>query len=150
METLLTNRISKDDQYQLQLVEDKILFSGIKELFSGAEDLSDVMGVSLQTIVENFTKDLFVFSDDIPWCKSNLNIHDAVFVDWNTGEDSYIDMYLMKHTKANIIANSTFSYWGAYFNANHPLVIYPKKWKYSESEEALDIFPDNWIGMESE
>lgn len=92
----------------------------------------------------------FVFSDDIPWCKSNLNIHDAVFVDWNTGEDSYIDMYLMKHTKANIIANSTFSYWGAYFNANHPLVIYPKKWKYSESEEALDIFPDNWIGMESE
>ena len=65
METLLTNRISKDDQYQLQLVEDKILFSGIKELFSEAEDLSDVMGASLQTIVENFTKDLFVFSDDI-------------------------------------------------------------------------------------
>ena len=65
METLLTDRISKDDKYQLQLVEDKILFSGIKELFSGVEDLSDVMGVSLQTIVENFTKDLFVFSDDI-------------------------------------------------------------------------------------
>lgn len=65
METLLTNRISKDDQYQLQLIEDKILFSGIKELFSEAEDLSDVMGASLQTIVENFTKDLFVFSDDI-------------------------------------------------------------------------------------
>lgn len=65
METLLTNRISKDDQYQLQLIEDKILFSGIKKLFSEAEDLSDVMGASLQTIVENFTKDLFVFSDDI-------------------------------------------------------------------------------------
>lgn len=65
METLLTNRISKDDQYQLQLVEDKILFSGIKELFSGVKDLSDVMGASLQTIIENFTKDLFVFSDDI-------------------------------------------------------------------------------------
>lgn len=65
METLLTNRISKDDQYQLQLIEDKILFSGIKELFSEAEDLSDVMGASLQTIVENFTKDLFVFSNDI-------------------------------------------------------------------------------------
>lgn len=65
METLLTDRISKDDQYQLQLVEDKILFRGIKELFSGVEDLSDVMGVSLQTIIENFTKDLFVFSDDI-------------------------------------------------------------------------------------
>lgn len=65
METLLTNRISKDDQYQLQLVEDKILFSGIKELFSDVEDLSDVMQVPLQTIIENFTKDLFVFSDDI-------------------------------------------------------------------------------------
>ena len=65
METLLTDRISKDDKYQLQLIEDKILFSGIKELFSGVEDLSDVMGVSLQTIVENFTKDLFILSDDI-------------------------------------------------------------------------------------
>ena len=65
METLLTDRISKNDKYQLQLVEDKILFSGIKELFSGVKDLSDVMGVSLQTIVENFTKDLFVLSDDI-------------------------------------------------------------------------------------
>ena len=65
METLLTDRISKDDKYQLQLVEDKILFSGIKELFSGVKDLSDVMEVSLQTIVENFTKDLFVLSDDI-------------------------------------------------------------------------------------
>lgn len=65
METLLTNRISKNDQYQLQLIEDKILFNGIKELFSEAKDLSDIMGASLQTIVENFTKDLFIFSDDI-------------------------------------------------------------------------------------
>ena len=65
METLLTNRISKNDQYQLQLVEDKILFSGIKELFSEVKDLSDVMQVPLQTIVENFTKDLFVFPEDV-------------------------------------------------------------------------------------
>ena len=91
----------------------------------------------------------FVFSDDIPWCKKNLKLPNVVFVDWNTGNESFIDMFLMKHAKTNIIANSTFSYWGAYFNKNTPLVIYPIRWKFSESEHALDIFPNNWIGMES-
>lgn len=91
----------------------------------------------------------FVFSDDIEWCRKNLKLPSAIYVDWNVGEDSYIDMFLMKHAKANIIANSTFSYWGAYFNERNPIVMYPLKWKYSESDTALDIFPDNWIGMES-
>ena len=91
----------------------------------------------------------FVFSDDIPWCKENLNIDNVVYVDWNTGENSYIDMYLMTLAKANIIANSTFSYWGAYFNRNNPTVIFPERWKYSESKGLLDIFPENWVGIQS-
>lgn len=88
-----------------------------------------------------------VFSDDIRWCKENLAIDNAIFCDWNTGRNSYLDMYLMTFTKANIIANSTFSYWGAYLNPNVQMVIYPEKWKYSESQDLLDIFPNNWIGI---
>ena len=56
-------------------------------------------------------------------------------------------MFLMTHAKHNIIANSTFSYWGAYLNDNNPIVIYPKKWKNSESKDCLDIFPESWIGI---
>lgn len=88
----------------------------------------------------------FVFSDDIDWCRQNLKANNMVFIDWNTGKDSFIDMFLMQHAKANIIANSTFSYWGAYLNKNNPIVIYPEKWKTSEAEN-LNIFPDKWIPM---
>ncbi len=88
----------------------------------------------------------FVFSDDIKWCKESLLLPDATFVDWNVGNESYIDMYLMTRSKAIIIANSTFSYWGAYLNNNNPIVIYPEKWKTSEAEY-LDIFPETWISM---
>ena len=91
----------------------------------------------------------FVFSDDIEWCKSHLSIpNDTVYVDWNTGKDSYIDLYLMTHAKANIIANSTFSYWGAYLNKNNPIVIYPKKW--INANYYPNIFPVDWIGLTSE
>lgn len=86
----------------------------------------------------------FVFSDDIPWCREHLPVTDAVFVDWNTGNDSIYDMYLMSHCKANIIANSTFSYWGAIISNNSD-VIYPKKW--FGDIPAPDIFPPFWRGI---
>jgi hypothetical protein len=88
----------------------------------------------------------FVFSDDIEWVRKNLNIQGNVtYINWNLGKDSYIDMCLMTHAKANIIANSTFSYWGAYLNKNNPLVFYPKKWINGQSTP--NIFPISWIGL---
>lgn len=45
--------------------------------------------------------------------KKNLPFNDAYFIDWNTGENSPLDMFLMSQCKYAIIANSTFSYWGA-------------------------------------
>jgi hypothetical protein len=54
----------------------------------------------------------------------------------------------MTHAKANIIANSTFSYWGAYLNKNNPIVIYPKKW--INANYYPNIFPVDWIGLTSE
>ena len=66
------------------------------------------------------------------WFKCNilpLTKNDCIFVDNNKGKDSYIDMYLMSLCKINIIANSSFSWWGAYLNKNkHNMVIAPKKW----------------------
>lgn len=87
----------------------------------------------------------FVFSDDIPWCRENLEIDGAEYIDWNTGRNSYIDMFLMTKTKANIIANSTFSYWSAFLSNKKKLVVFPSKWRHSEGE--LDIFPKSWIEL---
>lgn len=87
----------------------------------------------------------FCFSDDIEWVKSNLKIH-AVYIDWNKGTDSPIDMFLMSNCKGGIIANSTFSYWAAMLAKDINIVTYPQKWENSNLG-APDIFPNNWIGL---
>lgn len=84
----------------------------------------------------------FVFSDDITWVKENLAIPDAVYVDWNTGRQSFWDMYLMSQCQASIIANSSFSFWGAMLGEEKVFVIKPKKWI---GNEVPDIFPESWI-----
>lgn len=86
----------------------------------------------------------FVFSDDIPWVKMNLNIPNAYYIDWNKKEYSYLDMYLMSLCTANIIANSTFSFWGAILGNKKELVIRPQKWI---GDEVPDIFPVSWLSL---
>lgn len=87
------------------------------------------------------------FSDDIPWMKENLELGDnAFYVDWNTGKNSPLDMYLMSQCRHGIIANSTFSYWGARLGQEKECIFYPKKWWNSEHGNP-NIFLDNWIGL---
>ncbi|GGG76610.1 alpha-1,2-fucosyltransferase [Parapedobacter pyrenivorans] len=69
------------------------------------------------------------FSDDIPWCRKNFPNPYAVFVDWNTGKDSFRDMQLMSLCKHHIIANSSFSWWGAWLNTQpDKIVVSPSRW----------------------
>lgn len=60
----------------------------------------------------------YVFSNDLAWCREHLKAEQITFVDWNTGHDSPFDMWLMTQCKHNIIANSTFSWWGAWLNSH--------------------------------
>lgn len=66
----------------------------------------------------------YCFSDDIPWCKENLKDPRIEFVE-NTSEIQ--DLKLMMKCKGSIIANSSFSWWGAYLG-NHNNVIIPRNW----------------------
>jgi Glycosyl transferase family 11. len=86
----------------------------------------------------------FVFSDEIDWVKDNLNIENAYFVDINRGENSFRDMQLMSLCNHNIIANSSFSWWGAWLNS-HPnkIVVAPSVW--FRDTDMPDILPKNWI-----
>jgi hypothetical protein len=73
---------------------------------------------------------IYVFSDDIAWCKENLGIPNVIFVDWNTGNDYWQDMCLMSCCRHNVIANSTFSWWAAWLNTySNKIIIAPRKWK---------------------
>lgn len=86
--------------------------------------------------IEYFTKInrdsyFFFFSNDSEWVRENYgsDVKNAYFIDWNKGENDYYDMYLMSECKHNIIANSSFSWWGAWLNNNpEKIVISPTKW----------------------
>jgi|SaaInl8_200m_RNA_FD_contig_123_6543_length_7472_multi_4_in_0_out_1_5 hypothetical protein len=84
-----------------------------------------------------------IFSNDINWCKENFNLSNIKFVDWNSGELSFRDMQLMSICGNNIIANSSFSWWGAYLNQNNnKIIIAPKIW--IENNDAEDLIPNDW------
>lgn len=87
---------------------------------------------------------IYVFSDDIHWCKNNLHFDNIIFME---NRDELEDLWLMSYCKNNIIANSSFSWWGAWLNTDKDKkVITPKKW-YGDwvNIDMNEIIPGNWI-----
>ena len=84
-----------------------------------------------------------IFSDDIEWCKINLDfIKNKIFI---SGNLDYQDLYLMSMCNHNIIANSSFSWWGAWLNKHiNKAVIYPSFW-FNNGPDSSQIGGENWI-----
>jgi hypothetical protein len=88
----------------------------------------------------------FIFSDDKEYIKKNMAFPNCTFVDFNKEKDSWQDLYLMSKCKHNIIANSSFSWWGAWLNQNErKIVIAPKRWWSSIDND--DVVPPLWIRL---
>tara|TARA_B110000211_G_C14062851_1_gene546384 strand:- start:496 stop:1338 length:843 start_codon:yes stop_codon:yes gene_type:complete len=90
---------------------------------------------------------VFAFSDDPNWVLENLKLPVSVqFVNHNSSEYNYEDMRLMSICNHNIIANSSFSWWGAWLNKNpEKTIIAPKRWFANKKIENKDIIPKGWI-----
>ena len=102
--------------------------------------------------IENIASDgkkhsYYIFSNDIAWCEEYIRPlvgnQPITFVTHNTGKLSCWDMFLMTYCKDLIIANSSFSWWGAFLNNRGGRVVAPKKWKNREAE--YDIWLPEWI-----
>jgi len=88
----------------------------------------------------------FIFSDDPDWCKKNIQLnYPLVYVTHNLEKSDHIDMHLMSACKHNIIANSSFSWWGAWLNQNpQKIVIAPKYWFKDKSISTKYLIPESW------
>ena len=86
----------------------------------------------------------FVFSDDQDFISDNFELGNTDIITFNRGKDSWQDMYLMSICKHNIIANSTFSWWGAWLNNNSKkIVVAPDRWFADKVDD--EIIPPEWL-----
>ncbi len=90
----------------------------------------------------------YVFSDDIDWCRVTLPLgNNATFVSQPELKD-YEEMILMSQAHHHIIANSSFSWWGAWLGNNpNKIVIAPNKWSNLHENWYSDIIPSTWIRL---
>ena len=91
------------------------------------------------------------FSDDTEWCKQQELFSGDRFLVSESG-NPYVDLCLMSMCSDFIIANSTFSWWGAWLSANKDKkVIAPKKWfgtqGYTKDHNTEDVIPNEWIRL---
>jgi hypothetical protein len=88
----------------------------------------------------------FVFSDDIDWARRSLqSVHPLQFVTHNGTERDYEDLWLMSQSRHHIIANSSFSWWGAWLGRGpHQLVIAPHRW-FGVPRDTRELLPSFWV-----
>jgi len=92
-----------------------------------------------------FYDKVLIFSDDLKWCKENFEINNSIFIE----ENELVSMKIMQNCKSNIIANSTFSWWGAYLN-EHNKTIMPLQWfgpAVTEPRPLNHYKLDHWIAI---
>ncbi len=90
----------------------------------------------------------FLFSDDMAWVKKNLVMDfPCRFVDQNQGAQSFYDMRLMQLCRHQIIANSSFSWWGAWLNSRaDKIVVAPNQW-FRSNNNTSDLLPQSWVKL---
>lgn len=89
----------------------------------------------------------YVFSDDLDWVAGNFPMsYPYTLVGHNRGSSSYEDMRLMSMCRHHVIANSSFSWWGAWLNSKPgKIVVAPKCW-FSNANPA-DVLPEGWVRL---
>lgn len=91
----------------------------------------------------------FIFSDDLNWVKKHFSrINSKIFIELSPDVPDHDEMILMSQCKCNIIANSSFSWWGAWLNQNpDKIIIAPKRWFNDAIIDTKDRIPEEWIQL---
>lgn len=165
----IENEIKKDFVLKKPLsAEGQIIVDKIKEFgdssvsvhirrgdYVSSKSVQDTIGVLPLSYYEKAQKHInsqiknphyFIFSDDIEWVKERMGLKDATYVSESRNLKDYEEMYLMSLCAHNIIANSSFSWWGAWLNSNpNKIVIAPEKWFNDPAQNTADLIPGDWV-----
>lgn len=139
---------SKDHPVSLQVRRGDFVSHHGSSNFHGALGL-DYYDNAVKEIAKTVTgPHFFVISDDPEWCRENIKLdYPTTFVDHIPGT-GHEDMNLMSRCEHHIIANSTFSWWGAWLNPNpNKIVIAPVQWFKDPAMKGQDkdVVPGSWI-----
>jgi hypothetical protein len=90
---------------------------------------------------------VFVFSDEPEWARKNLRLNAPTrIIDSHSAEKGYMDLELMRVCQHHVIANSSFSWWGAWLcQSTDQLVYAPKRWFSDATTNTSDVIPAHWI-----
>ena len=143
----ILNRINKVNSISIHFRRGDFITNKNASNFHGALPLEYYEKAVTEIISHVANPEFFIFSDDANWVKENFKIdYPVTFVMHNSGRDSVYDMVLMSNCKHNIIANSSFSWWGGWMNTNeNKMVISPKQWFKDETIDTSDLIPSDWI-----
>lgn len=91
----------------------------------------------------------FIFSDDPDWAKEHLQLtFPTIWINHNDAQHDYEDLQLMSLCQHHIIANSSFSWWGAWLSSNLNKKVYaPERWLLDNSIDFTDVVPHQWIRL---
>lgn len=141
----LLSQISKTEAISLHIRRGDYVSNPISSHYHGTCSL-EYYETAMSTLTKKLTRPHFyIFSDDIPWSQAHLKTsYDITFVDHN-GDAAQEDIRLMSACKHNIVANSTFSWWGAWLNQNpEKTVIAPRIWFHGGASNP-DLVPESWV-----
>lgn len=106
---------------------------------------------AINFIEKKFKKVFYiVFSDDLEWAEKNIPKMTSNKIIFSQKNSATSDLYFMSLCNHNIIANSSFSWWGAYLNAHRgKIVIAPKKWFKGRVVNVQDLIPPDWVKLKN-
>lgn len=115
----------------------------------GACDISYYRKAMSRVMMDIKQPNFFIFSDDLTWAKDNLSINEpATFIELDNEFSDCDEIFLMSQCKHNIIANSSFSWWGAWLNQNpEKTVIAPQHWFRDNTLQTNNMIPVTWIRL---
>jgi hypothetical protein len=145
---------SQTKEYQQKITESESVSLHIRrgDYINTIHDTCDMeyyQKAVLEILKINKQAHFFIFSDEMLWVKNNLDFIDhKTLVVLEPGIPDHEEIYLMSQCKFNIIANSSFSWWGAWLNQNpEKKVIAPKKWLKSSTLNTSDLIPASWVRL---